>query len=238
MPLAIGAGQRPTGHQVMDVRVILQLPAPGVQHPEEAGQLAADEARVGGEFADRSGGGFEQPLIAQALMRAQERAQGLGHGEGEHEVMPGHLAPLLALQPGLRLGVLATWTVSVAAAAGHHMGLAAGLAVIQRAAGRRGATALDGANHLVVVSRHRFGKAREVVRAVITEQLLERAHSQIPHQLVDQRIGILLPFAGQMQVDHGGLETGMAHVLLDHPQVHPLLEQMRGVGMAPIPISE
>ena len=56
-------------------------------------------------------------------MRAQERAQGLGHREGEQEVMPGHLARLLALQPGLRLGVLAARTVSVAAGAGHHMGL-------------------------------------------------------------------------------------------------------------------
>ena len=34
----------------MDVRVILQLAAPGVQHPQEAGQLAADEAWIGGEF--------------------------------------------------------------------------------------------------------------------------------------------------------------------------------------------
>jgi hypothetical protein len=30
-------------------------------------------------------------------MRAQERAQGFGHGEGEQEVMSGHLARLLAV---------------------------------------------------------------------------------------------------------------------------------------------
>jgi hypothetical protein len=147
-----------------------------VQYPQEAGQLAADEAGIGGEFADCPGGGFEQPLIAQALMRAQERAQALGHGEGEQEVMPGHLARLLALQPGLRLGVLATRTVSVAAAAGHQVSLAARLAVIQRAAGRHRATALDGVDHLLVVGRHCFGEARVVLGAMITEQLLERAH--------------------------------------------------------------
>jgi hypothetical protein len=34
-----------------------------------------------------------------------------------------------------------------------------------------------------------------------------------------------------MQVDHGGLELGVAQVLLDHPQVDSRLEQMGGIGV-------
>jgi hypothetical protein len=31
-----------------------------------------------------------------------------------------------------------------------------------------------------------------------------------------------------MQVDHGGLQTGMAHVALNHPQVHLKLPRFLG----------
>ena len=95
--------------------------------PRSRSPPAADEApdrRPSLRLPRRS---FEQPPIALALMRARRnRAQGFGHREGEQEVMSGHWRRLLALQPGLRLALpLATRTVSVAAAAGHQVSLAA-----------------------------------------------------------------------------------------------------------------
>lgn len=102
-------------------------------------------------------------------MRAHEFAQGLRHREGEQEMRPGQLALELALQPRLSLVVLAAWTMPVAAGAGDDMGLTAGQAVIQRGSGLLAAAALDGADHLLVIVGHRLGKARKVVRRVLTK---------------------------------------------------------------------
>ena len=58
--------------------------------------------------------------------------------------------------------------------------------------------------------------------------------SQIPHQRVDAGIGVLLAYMGQMQIDHSGLQLGMAQVLLDGAQIDAGLEQMGGIGMPPM----
>lgn len=58
-------------------------------------------------------------------MAAQERAQLLGHGEGEHEVVRRQAALELAVQPLVGLVLVALRTVAVAAGAGHGMLLAA-----------------------------------------------------------------------------------------------------------------
>jgi len=68
--------------------------------------------------------------------------------------MAGQLAPELALQPGLGLVMLAARAVSVAAGTGDQMGLAAILAVVERVAGLIGPTALNGADHLLVIGGH------------------------------------------------------------------------------------
>ena len=36
----------------------------------------------------------------------------------------------------------------------------------------------------------------------------------------------------ELQIDHGGLQAGVAHVLLDHPEIHARFEQMGGIAMA------
>lgn len=55
---------------------------------------------------------------------------------------------------------------------------------------------------------------------------------QALHYLIDQLTGILLPFLGKVEIDHGGLELGMAHVSLDDPQVDSGFEKMSGIGVA------
>ena len=57
------------------------------------------------------------------------------------------------------------------------------------------------------------------------------------HDLIDQLTGILLPFLGKVEIDHGGFELGMAHVALDDPQVDSGFEEMGGIGVAVMPIS-
>ena len=61
--------------------------------------------------------------------------------------------------------------------------------------------------------------------------------SQSLHHRIDQGEGIFVAFAGEMQIDHGGLQAGVAHVLLDEAQVHPGFEQMGGIAVAPMPMS-
>jgi len=51
------------------------------------------------------------------------------------------------------------------------------------------------------------------------------------HDLVDDLVGVLLAFAGQVQVFHGGLETGMAEIALDDADVDAGLKEVSRVGM-------
>ena len=163
----------------MDVRVIREFASPGVQHPEETRHLPAQVARIGRELLDRPGRGLEQGGVTAALMAAQERAQRLGHGEGEHEVMPGQLAGKLALQPRLGLVMLTARAMPIAAAAGNHMRLGASLALIERAAGLGAATPADRPDHLLMMAGDRI-EVLDIGRAVRGEQLLESAHVRDP----------------------------------------------------------
>jgi len=61
---------------------------------------------------------------------------------------------------------------------------------------------------------------------------------QIRHEPVDDRGGRLESRFGQLGVDHGSLRGGVAQDLLDDAQIHPLFEQMGGIGMPPIPAPE
>lgn len=54
---------------------------------------------------------------------------------------------------------------------------------------------------------------------------------QLLHQIVDFLPGILLPLIGQMEVNHGGLQAGMAEELLNAAQVDSGLQEMGGVGV-------
>ena len=46
-----------------------------------------------------------------------------------------------------------------------------------------------------------------------------------PHECIDQRGGILLTPCGQMEIDRGGLDVGMAQVALDQADVDALVQR-------------
>lgn len=73
---------------------------------------------------------LEQCLVAQLLVAAQKRAQGLGDGEGKHEVVAWQLAMQLSLEPLLGLAVLAAGAMTVAAGGRDEMVMAAVLALV------------------------------------------------------------------------------------------------------------
>ncbi len=59
MPAAIGGGEGAAGEDVMDMGVIFEGSAPGVQDAEESGEIPSDVVFIRGEFFDGFGGGFE-----------------------------------------------------------------------------------------------------------------------------------------------------------------------------------
>jgi hypothetical protein len=52
------------------------------------------------------------------------------------------------------------------------------------------------------------------------------------HHVIDQLAGVLLALLGQVEIEHGGFESSMAHVALDDAQVDTGFQEMGGVGMA------
>jgi hypothetical protein len=60
--------EAPTGHTVMDVRVVLELPTPGVQDTGEPRQVGPNETRVSGEPFEGERRGGEQGIVCEALV--------------------------------------------------------------------------------------------------------------------------------------------------------------------------
>ena len=52
------------------------------------------------------------------------------------------------------------------------------------------------------------------------------------HHVIDQLAGLFVTLLGEVKIEHGGFELGMAHVTLDDAQVNSGFEEMGGVGMA------
>src|SRR5262249_12609809 len=84
-------GEAPAWDDVVDMRVVLELPAPGMQDTGEPREIGPDESRIFGQPLESRGRGLKQGLVREALMRADERTQGFRDREGEEEVRPWEL---------------------------------------------------------------------------------------------------------------------------------------------------
>jgi len=140
----------------MDMRVIGQIAAPGMQDSHHS-DLATDEAGVLGQFLSGCGGGFEKQVVDQALVAASDLVEPGGQGEGEQEVGHGKEQTLLLVQPVLPILVLAFRTVAVPAGvvAVLHP-LAVGTAIDLSSQGFRPAL-LDGPHRLEMGGGHAGG---------------------------------------------------------------------------------
>src|SRR6185295_11407870 len=76
-------------HDVVQVEVVLERPAPGVQDTGETREVGADETLVFGEAFEGCRRSVEHGVVREALMRADEGSEGLRDGESEEEVRPG-----------------------------------------------------------------------------------------------------------------------------------------------------
>lgn len=160
--------------------VVGQLPAPGVQDPEEAGLVSADELRVVGERFDGPGGRREQGVVAEALMAAEEGPEGLGDGKGEHKRGSGQLPLDLFFEPLLGVVVLAAGTVAVAATAKLGVRMTALRTVIDDRALGLGATCDHRRDHLAMLGGHCIPITVEIIWAIGAEKRIENAHLRDP----------------------------------------------------------
>jgi hypothetical protein len=175
----VGAGSA-AGDDVVDVGVVFEGAAPGVEHAEEAGERGADPPRVGGEVLDGAAGGVEEGAVAEAMMSADEAPQLGGEGEGEEEVGSGQEALLLDPEPVPALVVLAGGAVAIAAALGGAVVVAAGGAGEDDGAELSGTAGGDGAEDRAVLAGNGVAEAREVGGAVAAYDLGEGGHERAP----------------------------------------------------------
>lgn len=112
-PLGAFFGETTAWDDGVDVRVVLELPTPGMEDRSKAGQLCSNEALIFGQPFEGMRRGLEHRRIGQALMRADKRPQRLRDGEGDEEVGAGELFLQLLMQPLPGFMVLTLRTVAV-----------------------------------------------------------------------------------------------------------------------------
>src|SRR5262249_22922130 len=84
-------GEATARDDVVDVGVVLELPAPGMQDTGEPREVGPDKALVLGQPLKGHGRRLKHGVVGEALMRADEGTQGLRDREGEEKVRPGKL---------------------------------------------------------------------------------------------------------------------------------------------------
>ena len=184
----VGAGGQP-GRAVLgeatarndgvDVRVVLELPAPGMQDPGEPREVGPDEALICGQPCEGRCRRLKHGLVREALRRADEGSECLGDGEGEEEGRPGQLCVQVTCKPLLGLMLLALGTVAVATGMLDAV-LASTAWALREALSVMAATAvLDGADDLAVYSGE-SGIALQILRGKRCEDIAERRHGSSP----------------------------------------------------------
>ena len=180
MPGAIGGTNGAARNDVVDVGMILKSASPGVQHPEEARQIATNVLGICGEFLDSSGGSLEQSRVTGALVLAHERAQRFGECKGNQEVVPRELALDLFFKPLLSFVVLAGGAVAIAAGNKELLRLGAALALVKRDTASLGATGHDGVDDFAMDLRHGRGITLEILGAKGGEDFTDGGHDRVP----------------------------------------------------------
>ena len=148
--------QAAAGNDDVDMRMMGERRAPGVQHGGEA-DARAQMLRVGGDGGQRLGGGPEQEVVDGGLVLERDRAD--RSRQGEDDVIVGNRQKLrLALfEPLPRRRALALRAVPVAAGIVGDAFVRAVLAALDMAAERGGATGLDRRHDLQLAEAHMAG---------------------------------------------------------------------------------
>jgi hypothetical protein len=192
---AVGAGGAPSRavlgeatprNDVVDVGVVLQWPAPGVQDAGDPREVGPDAALVGGEPLEGRCRGVQHGLGRKALVRAEKGTQGLRDGAGEEEVRSGQLCAQVVCEPLRGCMLLTLGAVAVATGMIDAVLPPTGLALIEAVAIMATLTMLDGAEDLSVCGGE-VGRAFQVCWRKGGEDGAEGGHGRSPCMRVVRR---------------------------------------------------
>ena len=172
--------RQPTARDnVVDVGVVLELSAPGVQDPGAPREVGADEPLVCGEACEGERRGVEHGVVREALMGADEGAQGLGDREGEEQVRPGELLLQVGVEPRRGCMLRALGTVPVATGMLDAVVLATAVALREAMSIVAALAVLDGAEDLSVGGGE-MGGALQGLWCAGSEDVTQGRHGRHP----------------------------------------------------------
>jgi len=134
--------KRSTGHDIMHMGMELQLPTPGVKHPDHT-KFASQMLRPRGHRLKGQRTVGEEQIVKQLWSGSADRPQSFRHRKGDEEIRDGQKALGLAFCPLRGAGAAATRARSVMATMIRVVGFQARRADIDLPAHRRGAAAQD-----------------------------------------------------------------------------------------------
>ena len=125
-----------------------------------------------------------------------------------------------------RLVVLALWTVSISTTASDPVVFPTAVTLVDDVAKHASPTACDRIDHLAMAEGDSATESLVVRRCVLPKAVRDRGHRLrfTSKQLFDERAGVRFGRLSQMQIDHRGLQTAVAHVLLDGTQADARFE--------------
>jgi len=163
----------------MDVRVVLELSAPGMQDTGKPREVCADETLVCGQPLESRCRRLKHGVVSDTLMRADEGSQRLRDGEGEEEVRPGQLVFQVAGEPLLGFMLLTLWAMPIATGMIDAVLSPTTWALIEAVAVRAALALLDGTDGLAV----RGGEVRIALQVLWRkggEDVAEGGHGRSP----------------------------------------------------------
>ena len=98
-PMLAISGKTASGNDIMDMRVILNQSAPGMQNAEKPGQLAADKAFISFKSFETLSRGIEQSPVYLFRIASSYSVELPWQSEGRQEVGARQPFDLLAIHP-------------------------------------------------------------------------------------------------------------------------------------------
>jgi hypothetical protein len=236
MPQAAVIRNAPAGDQAVDMGMEEELLGPGVQNGEYADR-AADMARIAGKLDDRLGRGLHQHGVTVTLVGAQHLTQFFGDGDGDVEIAARQHLGAAGLQPAFGLVGMTFGTASVLAGViGKHLGAAA-VAAPEVSTEGFGAAGQDVGDGALMGRQYRRAMGCEVVVREAAEDVRDLDHSaaaasEAGHQSVEDTSERDAGWLGQVGVDGGGGDVGVAEQDLNDPGIDAIFEQPRRIAMA------
>ena len=158
----------------MQMRMIIHIASPCVQHAEETGLLCADVPLGGCQSLQCVAGRLEQRVVAIARMTPHHALHAGWHRECDEEVMTRQQFRFLLCQPSLRLVGLTQHAVPVATRASHHVRLAALRAGVTHHTEQTGSTGRHRLQDFLLLKRHVVAKSLKILRRVPPQHLTDR----------------------------------------------------------------